>query len=573
MSEGLDPGRPAVPPTWPAIAACVVAAAWIGMGSIHRGHHADSFIPVLVSLQAWTPFYWEQDRFGMLVPLLAWPIRDPMGNLLAQGVLMIAGGLASFFLLARFAARDASYPLAATLAASTFVLLAPDRYRFDYLITQPYGLGLTLALLGLILAESKGERESGGVALKRFSLERDVTPGKKGDRPSASLRVSPFFPRSTRSKTALTGALALVLVAHWVNCATAIYLAPLVAARGAWDLLADLGPTISLARRVRARLGEGRIGELDIGQIVGACFRWAKGSETARALILLAAGYLAGAWLMGLATNAFSTNTEALPIAAWPATWRRLAEETAKALAPGAWPIVFGVAGAAGLGALVASPEARRRSPGATRGAIALLASALAIFLLIGTRVWVTFNDWHSRYVAVAVVQAQAACWLVAVAPLRARAGRPWSRWALVLAPAGLLILASVVRDGLPSPAGVRAGFDRRYGAMTTDLLGAGCTHMAGNYWTVWPAVFHANLVLHDRGEGRQLWGVTFRGFPTRAEANRTVPRDRVRLAISAEEQGTPANLSGRDIEPIVEVDGRPTIRVFRPAPKTIGPR
>src|SRR5207302_6490489 len=45
-------------------------------------------------------------------------------------------------------------------------------------------------------------------------------------------------------------------------------------------------------------------------------------------------------------------------------------------------------------------------------------------------------------------------------------------------------------------------------------VLAAGCTYIAGDYWTVWPAVFHANLTLHERGESRVVWGVTFRGQP-----------------------------------------------------------
>ena len=41
-------------------------------------------MPVLVSLQRWTPFYWDQERYGMLIPALALPVRDPLLNLLLQ---------------------------------------------------------------------------------------------------------------------------------------------------------------------------------------------------------------------------------------------------------------------------------------------------------------------------------------------------------------------------------------------------------------------------------------------------------------------------------------------------------
>ena len=61
-------------------------AVWIDLSPIHRFHNSDSLIPVLMSLDRWTPFYWEQNRFGMLVPLLALPFRDPFANLLVQEV-------------------------------------------------------------------------------------------------------------------------------------------------------------------------------------------------------------------------------------------------------------------------------------------------------------------------------------------------------------------------------------------------------------------------------------------------------------------------------------------------------
>ena len=41
----------------------------MSLGRLHEFHSADSILPVLVSLPRWTPFFWQQDRFGMLVPL------------------------------------------------------------------------------------------------------------------------------------------------------------------------------------------------------------------------------------------------------------------------------------------------------------------------------------------------------------------------------------------------------------------------------------------------------------------------------------------------------------------------
>src|SRR5439155_20821710 len=77
-------------------------AAWMNLASLHESEHADSLLPVLVSTQRWTPFFWGQDRFGMLIPLLAMPIRHPLANLLAQGWMMTAAGLLAPFAAARF---------------------------------------------------------------------------------------------------------------------------------------------------------------------------------------------------------------------------------------------------------------------------------------------------------------------------------------------------------------------------------------------------------------------------------------------------------------------------------------
>jgi len=56
-------------------------AAAMSCSTLHRFQGSDSVVPVLVSLQRWTPFFWQQDRFGMLIPLLAMPVHDPLMNL------------------------------------------------------------------------------------------------------------------------------------------------------------------------------------------------------------------------------------------------------------------------------------------------------------------------------------------------------------------------------------------------------------------------------------------------------------------------------------------------------------
>jgi hypothetical protein len=133
--------------------AAVLAALWIDFGAFHRLHDADSIVPVLVSLYRWTPFYWEQDRLGMLVPLLAIPFRNPVANLLAQSAFNVFCGLAVFFLCARYVARRA-WLFTGALSASLFLLFNSRQTRFDYLGVHPYGVGMFLGLAGLLLLEN-----------------------------------------------------------------------------------------------------------------------------------------------------------------------------------------------------------------------------------------------------------------------------------------------------------------------------------------------------------------------------------------------------------------------------------
>lgn len=77
---------------WPGVgwAVLLLCAAWIvATGPAVLIHNADSLIPIFVSLDQWSIFYWGQDRFGMLLPLMALPVRDSFANLLAQNILSL----------------------------------------------------------------------------------------------------------------------------------------------------------------------------------------------------------------------------------------------------------------------------------------------------------------------------------------------------------------------------------------------------------------------------------------------------------------------------------------------------
>jgi len=87
--------------SWAAALTAAVVAVWMDLSPIHRYHTSDSLIPVLSSLYHWTPFFWQQNRYGSLIPLLSLPLESPFSNLLFQVGLRLFAIASTFFLLAR----------------------------------------------------------------------------------------------------------------------------------------------------------------------------------------------------------------------------------------------------------------------------------------------------------------------------------------------------------------------------------------------------------------------------------------------------------------------------------------
>lgn len=450
---------------WPLFAALVAAAALLDLGAIHRLEHGDSLVPVLVSLQRWTPFYWDQERFGMLLPLLALPVRDPLWNLLLQRGLMILAGLSTVVLLARhlFAGRD--WPLVGAAAAATLLIFAPEPWRFEFLGDQPYGLALALALAGLAFAEP--------------------APGADPNDPQ---------PTARRARWRIAVGLLLVLLAHLVNPATGVVLGLLALGRALEDWFTE---PIEARGAIRERL------LVDAG--------------------LLAAGLTAGQLSIMLypviTGNPLLLAVGFLPVSQWPSAWVTTVAR-AWAEAPGwGWALL----GCSGLGgALMLLPTSRGWRRDALIRAGMLLVAALAYAAFAGALAWVAENQHHPRYLAPAAVLLHLAVISLLAEPLAraVRASGPAFVAALIALP-----LAALAVGGAPSLAGVRADLDGRAGRLTEDVLAARCQLIAGDYWSVWPAVWHASLVARERGlrdEGgdgpRRVWGVSHRATPTVAQ-------------------------------------------------------
>jgi hypothetical protein len=135
----------------------LLLGAWMDLSAIHRFHDGDSVVPVLMSLVRWRPFYWEQSRFGMLVPLLALPVEGPYHNLLFQVALRLAAVVASFFLLARAVLPRPYWPAAGAAALALFVA-GRGLWFHCYFQMQPYGQAVALSLTGIALLDLRGRR-------------------------------------------------------------------------------------------------------------------------------------------------------------------------------------------------------------------------------------------------------------------------------------------------------------------------------------------------------------------------------------------------------------------------------
>jgi hypothetical protein len=101
------------------------------------------------------------------------------------------------------------------------------------------------------------------------------------------------------------------------------------------------------------------------------------------------------------------------------------------------------------------------------------------------------------------------------------------------------LLAAAIATFGLPSLSEPRAALDRSIGMRTDDLIDSRSTHVVGGYFEVWPAVFHANMTLHERGEDRIVWGVSHRCGPTLARWS-AMPRKDMRVAVPVSSRHPP---------------------------------
>lgn len=147
-----------------ALALALGFALWVDFSKLHRLHDSDSLLPVFVSLQSWRPFYWGQNRFGMLLPLLSLPFRTPLANLLVEVGLRLAAIAGACLVLARSIAPPRAWLSTGTLLLAGFVALGglPELAAAQ---KQPYPLEILLGLGGALLIERRRNRLQSGLGV------------------------------------------------------------------------------------------------------------------------------------------------------------------------------------------------------------------------------------------------------------------------------------------------------------------------------------------------------------------------------------------------------------------------
>ncbi len=437
-------------PLWPYLLLCALLAVCIDLGNHHRSENADSLVPILVSLQKWTLFYWDQKRFGMLVPLLALPFQTPLANFFVQNAITMFSGLSVGFLLPRYFVGGRVWPLVGLLDTALLLWLAPEDYRWRVLGTSlPYGSSLAMGLAGLLLA--RGTR----------------------------------FRREHRARIA--SAFVSLLSATWLSPPSAVVILALV-----W------------LPRVGAIARDPRRG-------------WRDPELAVPSALVLASLVIVRfvAYLQPYGRSVFNVRDPSN----WPAGWLALLSHLPMMLGSFEWFLVAGALALAGLAvAWLRGPGAARANP-ALRAVPVLVGAAVVYWLAAGTiRHVVVANGALPRYLIPCVELVSSALAIAALAPWLARERK---------LPASLQVLGAVAAlagaistYGFPSLAGVQRDLrESKVGRYSDDVLAAECTHLAGNYWKVWPTVLHVGMLRHAAGRDAELWGITYRSTPTREKA------------------------------------------------------
>ena len=123
-----------------------VIAVWY-VGDFHAFHHSDTAIFTLSSLYRWTPFAWEYDHLGSLLPLLASVIHRPYANLLVLSALNSFAFLGGLVLWASLISLHQARLVENSLWLTLLIPLVMPKIKLfeNAAYNYPWGLGFFFA--------------------------------------------------------------------------------------------------------------------------------------------------------------------------------------------------------------------------------------------------------------------------------------------------------------------------------------------------------------------------------------------------------------------------------------------
>lgn len=433
----------------------LLVAAFVIFGNYIRFQHSDNAVIAILSTSAWSPYLWEQNRYGMLLPLLTSWIHGPFTNFLVESFLNIAAGLSSIYLISVYlflridlrAYRDSRLGIPGLIAVLLLLISLPLGTLYDYFsLGQPYGLSICLTVTGLLCLfcalSSQGDSQWNRVKISALNWTSCI----------------------------------LVLVGFWV--------APtpfLIFAGMEFGFLSMCALRSGSLKRPTEFLKEH--------------------SYEVFALAILLFSFLVNRLMLRASWDhhnyaVFLSPRERLPSLI---TYSRVF--MSKYIT---WPVIVSVLVAfAGIWIGV-----RRKRMDWVRIGIATLI-AVIFFVFVSELLWTKANLYYHTYPLPAVVLAygiMGACISGAVAG--------WSKRNRTLV-AGLatfaIICVSIMRFQPRSPRRVRTIANDMFGRYSDAIIDHRCTYTIGNYWKVWIRLMMARQRLLERGGTDHIWGITYR--------------------------------------------------------------
>ena len=499
------PGAIVSPRVWPYLVVAGLGGVLVAFSGIHRYHNSDSLVPILVSVQHWTWFFWEQDRYGMLVPLLATPFPHPLTNLLVQTTLTAASGIASIYLIARYLVRGDTWPIVGSTAVVMFLLVASPRFLWMYLSTwNPPAPALALAFASLALV---GPCEG-----------------------------------SPRGRWLL--AIPTMLLATWVNASVGPFVFVLALCLGGLRWCSDREHRSQYRRELVIALAIATIGTLaafveqDLSEFQGTTVMFPPLADLRfrilRGPIDLWSDLTPKLWSVAL--GACLCGSAAL------LERRRTRPTSRNSLA-----VLVAVAVAGLLFAFVMAFASMGYWRYAIPTMIMLHVAAVAAIVrpLTSLVAPASLRILNHTMAAVVIAAIPLALGFSSISSIRqdldVMEGRP----------------EGVNSASSPYPSGGR----ETPGARADEVLAGRCTHITGGSWKMGPVVFLANLKRADRGEPATLWGLSLRSQAT-AVKWKAVPRTEVRVGVFPSDKEGPIGL--RDLGfPLHEAERIGSMQVY----------